>query len=56
MIFLPLLFLPFDTLKGFADDDDNNECDGLLKPARGIMVGIALSCHFWVLLVGLSLL
>lgn len=55
MIFLPLLFLPFDSLKGLGDDDDN-ECDGLLKPARGMMFGIALSCHFWVLLVGLSLL
>ena len=55
MILLPLLFLPFEALNGSGGRDDN-ECDEFLRPARGMMVGVALSCHFWILLVGLSFL
>lgn len=53
MIFLPLLYMPCEFLDG-KNDDYEIEDGELLKPARGVMVGLALSCHFWALLIGLS--
>ena len=55
MIFLPLVFLPCEFLDGTNDDYDiDSENDDFLVSERGMMVGMALSCHVGVLLIGLS--
>ena len=56
MIFLPLLYMPCEFLDGKTDDYDiENESDESLVSERGMIVGMALSCHVCVLLIGLSL-
>ena len=56
MIFLPLLLMPCEFLDGKNDDYDiESESDESLVSERGMIAGMALSCHVCVLLIGLSL-
>ena len=58
MIFLPLLYMPCEFLDGKNDDYDiesESESDESLVSERGMIAGMALSCHVCVLLFGLSL-
>ena len=48
--------MPCEFLDGKTDDYDiENESDESLVSERGMIVGMALSCHVCVLLIGLSL-
>ncbi len=56
MVLLPLLYLPWELLDGKNDDYDiENESDESLVSERGMIVGMALSGHVCVILIGLSL-